>query len=88
MLSGCDLAKDVRELVAENGEFENSLREKHGLNPLISFKLTNGRLSVNVILSVNEVGDMIVKEVHEIVVTEVRMAFTEKVDRLTISIGN
>ena len=48
MLSGCDLAKDVRELVAENGEFENSLREKHGLNPLISFKLTNGRLSVNV----------------------------------------
>lgn len=88
ILSGCDLVKDVRELVAENGQFESSLREKHGLKPLISSKLDNGRLSVNVILSVDEVGDMIVKEVHEILVSEARAAFTENVDKLTISIGN
>jgi len=84
----CGLREDLQVLIEETGEFKNSLQDEHGIQPTVSTQLSNGRLFVFVTLNVNKLGELTMKEVHDILHEEAEEAFTEEIYQLTITAGD
>jgi len=85
-IASCSFYDDFQELVAEAEDFKKSLKDNHGMSPLVNSNLHNGRLHVTTTLDVDRVGEMTVKEVYEILHQEAGKAYTHEITSLTISI--